>query len=54
VTGSSTALIVIGLFFAGGIISFVKQKMPRGLIALVSLGSVLCLAAGVLRLEVWN
>jgi hypothetical protein len=50
----STALIVVGLFFAGGIISFVKQQMPKGLIALVSIGSVACLALGIMRLEVWS
>ena len=26
--GLSTILIVVGLFLVGGIISFVKQKMP--------------------------
>ncbi|WP_255952498.1 hypothetical protein [Streptomyces odontomachi] len=48
----STALIVLGLFFVGGIISFVKQGMPKGLIVLVSLGSVACLVLGFMRLEV--
>ncbi|MEU0741771.1 hypothetical protein [Streptomyces sp. NPDC006134] len=52
--GTSTALIVVGLFLIGGIISFVKQKMPTSLIVLLSVGAVMCLAAGVLRLEVWN
>ncbi|GAB2739728.1 hypothetical protein [Streptomyces bullii] len=52
--GISTLLIVVGLFLVGGIISFVKQKMPASLIVLLSLGAALCLVAGVLRLEVWN
>ncbi|GAA3493127.1 hypothetical protein GCM10019016_002260 [Streptomyces prasinosporus] len=50
--GLSTVLIVVGLFFVGGIISFVKQNMPTSLIVLLSIGAALCLGAGVLRLEV--
>ncbi|MGW0820449.1 hypothetical protein [Streptomyces sp. NPDC002845] len=53
-SGLSTVLIVVGLFLVGGIISFVKQQMPKGLIVLLSIGAAMCLAAGVLRLEVWN
>jgi uncharacterized membrane protein (UPF0136 family) len=52
--GTSTALIVVGLFLVGGIISFVKQKMPKSLIVLLSIGAAMCLVAGVMRLEVWN
>ncbi|MBQ0830465.1 hypothetical protein [Streptomyces tagetis] len=52
--GSSTALIVVGLFFLGGVISFARQKMPKGLIVLLSIGAGMCLVAGALRLEVWN
>ncbi|WP_202918311.1 hypothetical protein [Streptomyces cavernae] len=52
--GLSTVLIVVGLFLVGGIISFAKQQMPKGLIALLSIGAAMCLVAGVLRLEVWN
>jgi hypothetical protein len=54
VTGLSTILIVVGLFLVGGIISFVKQEMPRSLIVLLSIGAAMCLVAGVMRLEVWN
>jgi hypothetical protein len=54
VTGLSTILIVLGLFLVGGIISFVKQGMPKSLIVLLSIGAAMCLVAGVLRLEVWN
>lgn len=50
----SSLLIVVGLFLLGGIYSFVKQKMPKGLIVLLSIGAGMCLVAGVLRLEVWN
>jgi len=53
VTGLSTILIVVGLFLLGGIYSFVKQQMPKGLIVLLSVGAVMCLAAGVMRLDVW-
>ncbi|MFK4147552.1 hypothetical protein [Streptomyces sp. NPDC004065] len=52
--GLSTLLIVVGLFLVGGIISFVKQQMPRSLIVLLSLGAAMCLVAGVMRLEVWS
>ncbi|MER5909491.1 hypothetical protein ABT124_03040 [Streptomyces sp. NPDC001982] len=52
--GLSTILIVVGLFFVGGIVSFVKQQMPRSLIVLLSIAAAFCLVAGVLRLEVWN
>ena len=53
-SGLSTVLIVVGLFLLGGIYSFVKQKMPKSLIVLLSIGAGMCLVAGVLRLEVWN
>ncbi|MFI9598826.1 hypothetical protein ACWEQ7_20490 [Streptomyces sp. NPDC004069] len=53
-TGLSTLLIVVGLFLLGGIVSFVKQQMPKSLIVLLSVGAAMCLVAGVMRLEVWN
>ncbi len=52
--GLSTVLIVVGLFLVGGIISFVKQGMPKNLIVLLSVGAAMCLVAGVMRLEVWS
>ncbi|WP_203615350.1 hypothetical protein [Streptomyces sp. SID13726] len=52
--GLSTILIVVGLFLAGGIYSFVKQGMPKQLIVLLSVGAAMCLVAGVMRLEVWS
>ncbi|WP_445524100.1 hypothetical protein [Streptomyces cyslabdanicus] len=53
-TGLSTLLIVVGLFLLGGIVSFVKQQMPKSLIVLLSIGAAMCLVAGVMRLEAWN
>ncbi|MEY2247992.1 hypothetical protein ACN6K9_005968 [Streptomyces sp. SAS_267] len=53
-TGLSSILIVVGLFLAGGIYSFVKQGMPRSLVVLLSIGAAMCLVAGVMRLEVWS
>ncbi|MEU1073754.1 MULTISPECIES: hypothetical protein [unclassified Streptomyces] len=52
--GLNSILIVLGLFLAGGVYSFVKQDMSKSLITLLAISSALCLAAGVLRLEVWN
>ena len=52
--GLNTILIVVGLFLIGGIISFVKQGMPKSLIVLLSIGAAMCLVAGVLRLDVWS
>ncbi|MFJ3901973.1 hypothetical protein [Streptomyces sp. NPDC090025] len=52
--GLSTILIVVGLFLLGGIYSFAKQKMPKSLIVLLAIGAVMCLSAGVLRLDVWS
>ncbi|MGP4002845.1 hypothetical protein [Streptomyces sp. 8N706] len=50
----STVLIIVGLFLLGGVYSFSKQKMPKGVIVLLGLASALCLVAGALRLEgVW-
>lgn len=47
----STILIVVGLFLLGGVISFWRQGLPKGVIAVLAIGSALALAAGVLRLE---
>ncbi|MFJ5528458.1 hypothetical protein [Streptomyces sp. NPDC093261] len=51
---TSTVLIVVGLFLVGGIVSFVKQKMPKSLVVLLSIGAGMCLVAGVMRLGVWS
>ncbi|NGO80141.1 hypothetical protein G6045_31455 [Streptomyces sp. YC504] len=52
--GTSTAFILVGLFLAGGVYSFVKQGMSKSLVTLLSIGAAMCLIAGILRLEVWN
>ncbi|GHD84103.1 hypothetical protein [Streptomyces naganishii] len=52
--GLSTLLIVVGLFLVGGIVSFVKQQMPKSLVVLLSVAAAMCLVAGVMRLEVWS
>jgi hypothetical protein len=55
VTGLSTILIVVGLFLAGGVYSFSKQRMPRGVIVLLAIASLMCLVAGVLRIQgIWE
>ncbi|MFI6155579.1 hypothetical protein ACIBCA_23165 [Kitasatospora sp. NPDC051170] len=43
-------LIFVGLFLAGGVISFWKQKIPKGVILVLAFGSAMCLASGLLRL----
>ncbi|MFE9254596.1 hypothetical protein [Streptomyces sp. NPDC006879] len=54
-TGLSTLLIVVGLFLAGGVYSFHKQQMPKGVIVLLGIGSVMCLVAGVMRIQgIWG
>jgi hypothetical protein len=54
VNGVSTLLLFVGLFLLGGAISFWKQQMPKGVVALLGIGSALSLIAGILRLEVWS
>ncbi|MCX5344158.1 hypothetical protein NRF20_32880 [Streptomyces sp. R-74717] len=54
-TGLNTILILVGLFLAGGVYSFSKQKMPKGVIVLLGLASVMCLVAGVMRIQgLWD
>ncbi|KOU25906.1 amidotransferase [Streptomyces sp. WM6372] len=48
-------MIVVGLFLAGGVYSFQKQKMPASVVILLAIGSAMCLAAGVLRIQgIWE
>ncbi|MEV7237826.1 hypothetical protein AB0N06_28895 [Streptomyces sp. NPDC051020] len=54
-TGLNTILIVLGLFLAGGVYSFSKQKMPKGVIVLLGFASVMSLVAGVMRIQgLWD
>ncbi|MGR8011120.1 hypothetical protein [Streptomyces hypolithicus] len=50
-TGLNTILIVVGLFLLGGVYSFYKQQLPKGVIVLLGLAAVMCLLAGVLRIQ---
>ncbi|MFE5580886.1 hypothetical protein [Kitasatospora sp. NPDC056531] len=47
---TATILLFVGLFLAGGVISFWKQKLPKGVILVLAFGSVMCLASGLMRL----
>ena len=42
--------IALGLFLVGGVISFVKQKQPIGVIVLLGLGAAMSLGAGLAQL----
>lgn len=54
-TGLNTILILVGLFLAGGVYSFAKQGLPKGVIVLLSIASVMCLVAGVMRIQgLWD
>ncbi|WP_433888814.1 hypothetical protein [Streptomyces sp. CA-111067] len=46
----STLFILMGLFLLGGVISFWKQKQSKSIIAVLAVGSVMALAAGLLQL----
>jgi hypothetical protein len=50
VNKGSTLFILLGLFLAGGVYSFWKQKHSKSVIALLAIGSVMALAAGLLNL----
>ncbi|MGW2376439.1 MULTISPECIES: hypothetical protein [Kitasatospora] len=47
---SAVALIFVGLFLFGGVISFWKQKLPKSVMLVLGMGAGMCLAAGVMRL----
>ncbi|WP_035805450.1 hypothetical protein [Kitasatospora mediocidica] len=47
---ASTILIAGGLFLGAGVYSFWKQGLPKGVTAVLAIGSALCLAAGLMRL----
>ncbi|MER7848503.1 hypothetical protein ABTZ03_31715 [Kitasatospora sp. NPDC096077] len=47
---TATILLFVGLFLAGGVISFWKQKLPKGVILVLAIGAVMCLGSGLMRL----
>jgi hypothetical protein len=47
---STIVILFLGLFLVGGVISFWKQKLPRGITLLLALGAGMCLATAVLRI----
>ncbi|GAA1385196.1 MULTISPECIES: hypothetical protein [Kitasatospora] len=49
-SNSAMILIFVGLFLAGGVISFWKQKHSKGVILVLALGSLMCLGSGLMRL----
>jgi hypothetical protein len=50
VTKAATLFILLGLFLAGGVYSFWKQKMSKSLITLLVVCSVMSLTTGLMRL----
>jgi len=44
-------LLFLGLFLLGGVISFWRQKLPKGIILLLALASGACLATGIMRIS---
>ncbi|MFD3453663.1 hypothetical protein ACFWVC_15955 [Streptomyces sp. NPDC058691] len=49
-TKPAILFILLGLFLAGGVYSFWKQKMPKGVIVLLGIGSAMSLVSGLMRL----
>jgi drug/metabolite transporter superfamily protein YnfA len=50
VNKGSTLFILLGLFLAGGVYSFWKQKQSKSVITLLAIGSVMAVVAGLLQL----
>ncbi|WP_405580362.1 hypothetical protein [Streptomyces sp. NBC_01190] len=46
----SSLFILLGLFLLGGVYSFWKQKQSKSVIALLAIGSVMAVVAGLLQL----
>lgn len=46
---SAALLIMLGLFLLGGVISFVKQGLPKTVIGMLAVCSALAIASGVMR-----
>ncbi|MCM2418807.1 hypothetical protein [Streptomyces sp. RKAG293] len=47
---ASTVYIVLGLFLAGGVYSFWRQKLPTGVIVLLGIGALMAFGAGLMSL----
>ncbi|MGC0414874.1 hypothetical protein [Embleya sp. AB8] len=43
-------LIAFGLFLVGGCVSFVKQGLPKSVIALLAIGAFFSIVAGILKI----
>jgi hypothetical protein len=50
VNRASDLFILLGLFLAGGVYSFWKQKHSKSVITLLAVGSVMALITGLLQL----
>lgn len=46
---SAALLILLGLFLAGGVISFAKQGISKGIVLVLGVCSLMALASGVMR-----
>ena len=46
---SAALLILLGLFLLGGVVSFIKQGLPKSIIGMLGVCSALAIASGVLR-----
>lgn len=49
-TKPAILFILLGLFLVSGVYSFWKQKMPKGVIVLLGIGSAMSLVSGLMRL----
>jgi drug/metabolite transporter superfamily protein YnfA len=49
-TSGSSLFILLGLFLLGGVYSFWKQKHSKSVIALLAIGSLMAIVAGLLQL----
>jgi hypothetical protein len=50
VSTAATVYIILGLFLLGGVYSFWRQKLPKGVIVLLGVGAIMSLAAGLMSL----
>jgi putative effector of murein hydrolase LrgA (UPF0299 family) len=46
---SAALLILLGLFLLGGVVSFIKQGLPKTVISMLAVCSVLALVSGAMR-----